>query len=69
MVPQLQPPCPSCLSPRVRRIVYGEPSPDLAERARHGEVVLGGCLLVGNDPKWHCLDCDNRFGVIADHEP
>ena len=59
---------PRCSSARVRRIVYGEPSPDLGRQAERGEVVLGG-LLVGNDPIWDCPDCDTRFGVVADDEP
>jgi len=65
-LPPETPPCPSCSSPRVRRIIYGEPSPDLGEQATRGEIVLGGCVLFGNDPKWDCPDCGNRFGIVAD---
>lgn len=25
-------------------------------------MVLGGCVLSGNDPAWDCADCANRFG-------
>jgi hypothetical protein len=31
-----------------RPLVYGMPGPDLAETARRGEVVLGGCVI-GDD--------------------
>lgn len=65
-VPDSAPPCPSCSSLRVRRIIYGEPSPELGERADRGEVVIGGCVIFGNDPEWDCPDCGHQFGSVAD---
>lgn len=58
--------CPDCSSRKVRPIIYGEPSPELAERAERREVVLGGCLITGHDPAWDCADCTNRFGEAAE---
>jgi hypothetical protein len=37
---------------RVVPFVRGLPGPALRERARRGEVVLGGCLSSGREPRW-----------------
>jgi hypothetical protein len=57
------PPCPACKSARVVPVVFGMPGPELAARAARGEVVLGGCMVWGDerDPKWACLDCRERL--------
>lgn len=50
--------CPHGAS-RIQRvpIVYGLPGWDLAEAEKNGEVVLGGCVVSGNDPEWACPNC------------
>jgi hypothetical protein len=42
--------------------MYGMPEPELFERAKRGDVVLG-CLVTGDgsDPKWECRACGHRF--------
>jgi hypothetical protein len=70
------PPCPSCGSRDVARIVYGHPWPkphpddsgEAAERARalwegveSGRIVLGGCCIFPNAPEWHCHPCGHRW--------
>lgn len=52
--------CPACGSLKVAKIFYGmpAPSPQLEERIRTGEIVLGGCCITGDDPMWKCLDCE-----------
>ncbi len=45
--------------------MYGEPEEELGRRAARGEVVLGGCLIWGNDPAWSCSECGLRFGDRA----
>jgi hypothetical protein len=57
------PPCPACESARVVPVAFGMPGPDLQARANRREVVLGGCMVWGDerDPKWACLDCNERL--------
>ena len=59
------PACPKCGAGRVVEIVYGEPSPETGARAERGELVLGGCCIMGDgsDPKWHCRGCATQFNV------
>lgn len=54
--------CPECGSVDVIPIVYGKPGTELMEQAERGEVALGGCILTGNDPAWHCPACEHRWG-------
>ena len=50
--------CPSCGAPLKRvRILYGYPTPETEARATRGEVVLAGCLIGEDDPKWACAAC------------
>ncbi len=52
------PPCPECgSSESVVPIIYGYPSEELVEAAAKGEVKLGGCIVTGDDPGWHCKSC------------
>lgn len=47
--------CPVCGAPGVR-IVYGMPGGELFEAANRGEVVLGGCVIGGDDPDFACRE-------------
>lgn len=38
-------------------IVFGLPDGELEELADRGEVILGGCVVTGNDPRWRCRSC------------
>jgi hypothetical protein len=38
-------------------IGYGLPTTTATEQAKRGEIVLGGCCVRGDDPKWFCRDC------------
>lgn len=38
--------------PRFVPLVMGLPGPQLSARAEKGEVILGGCLVSGNEPRW-----------------
>lgn len=51
--------CPSCGSARIASILYGYPGSDekLRRDLDDGKIVLGGCCLTGNDPKWECVEC------------
>jgi len=56
------PTCPKCGSDSVLLIVYGLPGPDLMEEGRAGRVVLGGCVITGEDPTHACRECGVRWG-------
>ncbi len=45
------PPCPQCGSHRTAPIVYGFVPASVGEAAERREVVLGGCVLTGEDPE------------------
>ena len=51
--------CPACGSSLVALILYGLSgfSPELEADLEAGRVVLGGCCLTGDDPKWQCMGC------------
>ncbi|UCC22761.1 MAG: hypothetical protein JSW23_01440 [Planctomycetota bacterium] len=38
--------------PKIVRYGKGYPAPETIEEARRGEVVLGGCVVTGNHPRW-----------------
>ena len=40
-------------------IVYGYPSGSMFRDAALGKIVLGGCVIFGNDQQWTCsASCD-----------
>lgn len=60
--PSPKPPCPSCRSKvNAVPIVFGMPEEELEEQARRGEVVLGGCCVTDDDPRWFCKSCKREF--------
>ena len=55
-------------------IVYGLPGPELAAKAAHGDIILGGCIRVPRDHWVVCKSCgltyDDDFGAWReDHLP
>lgn len=72
--------CPACGKPGSIPIVYGYPTSETMERARRGEVALGGCIIMGGEPRQtlcpRCsleaaqVDLGEFFGdVPADEDP
>lgn len=59
------PACPTCQSSAVVPVVYGLPSGAGREMAESGEVLLGGCGIGPESPRWHCRACGAYFG---DHQ-
>jgi hypothetical protein len=53
--------CPRCGSDRVAPIAYGLPSPPSAAAIKHGDVILGGCVIRDGDPDVGCLACRFRW--------
>jgi len=48
--------CPKCGGEAVE-IIYGMPTHELFEAEQRGEVVIGGCLVSGDDDNWQCKKC------------
>lgn len=59
---QRRPPCPLCLSKDILRIQYGMPSDETLEKSSAGKLVLGGCCISDQSPKWYCQACEHEFG-------
>lgn len=49
--------CPKCGSKKVVRVLYGEPTYEAFLKEMAGKIVLGGCIVTGNDPAWSCTEC------------
>lgn len=63
--------CPSCGGPRVAEILYGLPhfTPELERALDEGQIVLGGCCVFGEDPRWQCADCGHSWGRLEWGDP
>ena len=48
-----KPKCEKCGAPLIP-IVYGYPSAAMFRDAARGKIALGGCVIMGNDPRWKC---------------
>jgi hypothetical protein len=55
--------CPRCGAHTVARILYGLPNFDakLEDALKAGRIVLGGCIVTGNDPDRTCTTCGHLF--------
>ena len=58
--------CPECGSTAVIPWVFGLPCPGtedklLSAEAR-GELMVGGCVMGPDSPKWHCNECRHDWG-------
>lgn len=60
------PPCPRC-GARTVPILRGYPTAEGFAMAERGEVVLGGCVVMGDDPTHACtgFDCGLQFSPDA----
>ncbi len=56
--------CPNCGSDNIAEILWGLPSftDELQEELAEGKIVLGGCCVSFDDPRYECNDCMHRFG-------
>src|SRR5271156_6667200 len=48
-------PIPKGGRPRLVPLVMGLPTSETAERAQRGEVILGGCIVSGFEPKYYLV--------------
>jgi hypothetical protein len=55
--------CGFCGSKRCAEILYGRVAmtEQLQEDLASGKVVLGGCLVYEDMPRWRCLDCGREW--------
>lgn len=55
--------CPKCNGNSIAKILWGLPamSEKLEQQLNEGKVVLGGCCVTDNDPKWHCNNCEYEW--------
>lgn len=58
---QNAPVCPYNHKDSIIPIVYGFPTSETGERARRGQVWLGGCEVDSASPLWHCTVHKNEF--------
>ena len=62
--------CPKCGCESFAKILYGTPAFDddfrlpasLQTRLDNKEIILGGCCIHPNSPKYMCLDCHFKYG-------
>jgi len=61
--------CMQCKSANVAEIIYGlcDVDDELEQAINKKEIILGGCLIGSDDPKWCCNDCGKKWGVV-DHD-
>jgi hypothetical protein len=55
--------CPKCAARSGVDIVYGMPSPDVFERAKRGELAIGGCVIEEFTPERQCLACGYEWRI------
>lgn len=55
--------CPSCNGKNIAKILWGLPADmrTLEEELDSKKIVLGGCIVTGNDPKLECNECFTRW--------
>ena len=54
--------CPAC-GGKLVPILYGLPDAEAGRAAERGEIALGGCTLMGDDPRLACAACHQRYWV------
>lgn len=57
--------CPQCGSHHVAEILYGLPDLDqVLPEVDAGRVVMSGCCVFDDSPRYRCLDCNNSWGIV-----
>jgi hypothetical protein len=56
--------CPNCDKSWIAEILWGYPPKmdSMDEALEKKEIVLGGCIVTDNDPKWKCNNCNYKWG-------
>ncbi len=53
--------CPVCGSDRIATYLLGMPdfsNKKLQKEIDEGKIIIGGCCITEDDPKYHCFECD-----------
>ena len=60
--------CPFCGSKNIAEYLYGLPCFDetLRNDIEAKRIILGGCLVDGSNPRYHCNNCGKDFGYSSD---
>jgi hypothetical protein len=60
--------CPKCKKSWIAEILYGYYADvnSFQDAFEKKEIVLGGCCVTDNDPKWECNDCCHQWGERED---
>ena len=60
--------CPKCGKSWIAEIFWGYPAnmESIEEALERKEIILGGCLVTNNDPRWECNDCNHQWGERED---
>ena len=56
--------CPKCNSDKIAKILYGLMTPEMLEKYEKRykvDAVMGGCIVMPDNPKWHCKDCEHEW--------
>ncbi len=55
--------CPSCGFKPMGVILYGMPIPteQYYRDVESGKLIVGGCSLTDDDPKWECRNCGQQI--------
>jgi hypothetical protein len=56
--------CPNCKKSSIAEILWGYIllTPEGERNLEEKKIVLGGCIVTDNDPKWECTECYHRWG-------
>lgn len=54
--------CPEC-GGKLVPILYGLPDYEASLAAQRGEIALGGCLVMGDDPELACTGCESKYWI------
>lgn len=57
-----RPYCPQCVSNKIVPIIYGMPTEYAWEKSKQGKLLIGGCCVSDESPKWYCQACGHEFG-------
>ena len=59
--------CPSCKGKNVAFILYGYfvPTKEITKALDENKMVVGGCVISENSPKWTCTDCCHKWGKLT----
>lgn len=61
--------CPVCKSKSIAKFLYGMPifSKKLIKDELEGRIVIGGCCISNDSPKYRCNKCGHEWGRLENH--